>query len=89
MTHKVGPKGQVVIPKEIRDHLGIHPGDEVIFIEDEGGVRVERRGDVRKFGGVFAHAPFDLTRELEEDRRRAREKEEHEISEWSRREGGV
>ena len=26
MIHKVGPKGQVVVAKEIRDRLGIEPG---------------------------------------------------------------
>ena len=34
MTHKVGPEGQVVIPKDLRDVLGIEPGDEVTFWRD-------------------------------------------------------
>ena len=30
MRHKVGPKGQVVIKKEIRDKLGVEPGWEAL-----------------------------------------------------------
>lgn len=31
LTARVGTKGQAVIPKEIRDRLGIRPGDTVTF----------------------------------------------------------
>ena len=42
MKMKVGPKGQVVIPKEIRDEEKIMPGDE-IFIELSGkGILIEK-----------------------------------------------
>lgn len=42
MTHKVGVKGQVVIPKAIRDRIGIRPGDEVAFDSDDREVRIRR-----------------------------------------------
>jgi antitoxin PrlF len=47
MTHKVGIKGQVVIPKAIRDRIGIRPGDEVAFDSDGGEVRIRRVEDVK------------------------------------------
>lgn len=34
---RVTEKGQVTIPKEIRDHLGIHPGSEVDFVASGKG----------------------------------------------------
>jgi AbrB family looped-hinge helix DNA binding protein len=37
---RVTTKGQVTIPKPIRDHLGIGPGSEVEFVATDGGVRL-------------------------------------------------
>ncbi len=46
---KIGPKGQVVIPKVFRKSLGLQPGTKVIFVLREEGVLLERpREDVVK-----------------------------------------
>jgi AbrB family looped-hinge helix DNA binding protein len=37
---RVTEKGQVTIPKEVRDRLGIVPGSEVEFVPDEKGARL-------------------------------------------------
>jgi AbrB family looped-hinge helix DNA binding protein len=37
---RVTTKGQVTIPKEIRDRLGIGPGSEVDFIATEDGAKL-------------------------------------------------
>ncbi|MBI3035878.1 AbrB/MazE/SpoVT family DNA-binding domain-containing protein [Candidatus Woesearchaeota archaeon] len=39
---KVGPKGQVVIPKEIRDEKKICPGDEVFVELSDKGILIEK-----------------------------------------------
>ena len=32
---KIGPKGQIVIPKEARDMFGIRPGDILVLMADK------------------------------------------------------
>ena len=39
---RVTTKGQVTIPKEIRDALGIEPGDEIAFEEVESGYKIRK-----------------------------------------------
>jgi AbrB family looped-hinge helix DNA binding protein len=40
---RVTEKGQVTIPKPIRDRLGISPGSEVEFVERDSVVVLEKR----------------------------------------------
>lgn len=41
MEVTVGPKGRIVIPKPIRDRLGIAAGDEVRFRTKKGKIIIE------------------------------------------------
>ena len=38
---RVQAKGQVTIPKEIRDKLKVKPGDQVVFVETDAGVMLK------------------------------------------------
>jgi AbrB family looped-hinge helix DNA binding protein len=68
MTGRVGAKGQVVIPKTIRDRVQLHPGDEVEFeLRDEQIVIVARR-HADRLGGCFAAS--GMAARLLEDRGR-------------------
>ena len=67
MTHRVGAKGQVVIPKEMRDSIGLRPGDRVEFELEGGSVRVRPPAPTGTHKGMLAQHP--LTRQLEADRR--------------------
>lgn len=40
MANRVGAKGNIVIEKEIRDHLGIQPGWETIQLLRDGHVEI-------------------------------------------------
>jgi antitoxin PrlF len=48
MANTVTSKGQVTIPKRIRDYLGIEPGSEVNFRRaDDGHIVIERADGTR------------------------------------------
>lgn len=35
-TVKIGPKGQIVIPKEVRDMFSLNTGDSLVLMADKG-----------------------------------------------------
>lgn len=70
MTQRVGTKGQVVIPKDIRDELGLHPGAEVDFERDDGAVRILPAGALATRGLRGRYASSGLAAALLADRER-------------------
>lgn len=40
MTKKVDDRGRVLIPKELREEVGLEPGDTVLVDADESGVHL-------------------------------------------------
>ena len=73
MTVRVGPKGQVVLPKPIRDKLGIRPGDEVVVEEVEGAAHVRRLQSDSRLRGLLKQG--DPLRELAAEHRRELERD--------------
>ncbi len=63
---KVGAKGQVVIPKAVRDRLDLRPGDEVVVDALDGEARVRRVTRADELLGMFAGGP-SMTAELERE----------------------
>ena len=54
MTHRVGAKGQVVIPKEMRERAGLRPGSDVEFELDGERILLAVRRKETGPGGRFA-----------------------------------
>ena len=68
MTSRIGAKGQVVIPKAIRDQAQLHPGDEVEIEIDKDRIVIAARRHPRALGGRFADS--GMAARLLEDRQR-------------------
>lgn len=73
MTTRVTTKGQVTIPKEIRDRAGIRPGDEIEWTEAEGkivGARVETASPFARWIGAGRNLGMTVDDFIEEMRGR-------------------
>ena len=55
MLAKITTKGQITLPKKIRDHLNVKAGDQLDFsVDDQGGVANADRGHCQRTKGHFA-----------------------------------
>jgi AbrB family looped-hinge helix DNA binding protein len=68
MTGRIGAKGQVVIPKALRDRARVQPGDEVDFELDDDRITLVVRRQRARLGGRFADS--GMAARLLEDRAR-------------------
>ena len=66
-TAKLTSKGQLTIPKSVRDAMGIGPGDRVTFVPEANGrfTLVPATGSVMALKGIL-RSPFDRPVTLEE-----------------------
>ncbi len=79
-------KGQLVIPKEIREALGVKSGQKVFFkIVKDHLVEIAPLPDdpVRHFCGIFKEGP-SLTRALLKEREEDRKREEKKLNRFVR-----
>ncbi|MEK6229316.1 MAG: AbrB/MazE/SpoVT family DNA-binding domain-containing protein [Actinomycetota bacterium] len=73
---RMGPKGQVVIPKAVREELDIRPGDDVIVDAVDGAARVRRSVGASGLLGLLpdgagtAEIEAEHREEIERDERR-------------------
>ena len=66
---KVGPKGQIVIPKEVREMFDIESGDTLIILADKDkGIAIERYGTFAKIAdAIFSGKSKDFNSEETEE----------------------
>lgn len=65
---KVGKRGQVTIPKELRERFGINGGDDVVIHEEAGKLVIERpvtREELAEGYRQRAQRTSELAEELE------------------------
>lgn len=64
---KITSKGQVTIPKEIREKLQLTPGDKILFEEtDEGEVKIStQKKPIKDLRGIL-HRPGQKAKTVEE-----------------------
>ena len=53
-TVKVGPKGQIVIPKDVREMFGIQTGDSLLLLADtKKGIAIQKIGLFSKIADMI------------------------------------
>ena len=76
---KINEKGQIVIPKVLRDHYGLAPGSSAVFVEEKNRLVLQPKKSVEEFVKMLDEFPKMKVKELDMDKLHAEELEER----WS------
>jgi len=70
-TARITSKGQITLPKEVRERLGLDVGDELEFVEEKGRFLICKRVHQSPFDGYLGYLrgrrgedPDEVVREL-------------------------
>ena len=66
-TVKVSPKYQVVIPKEVRESMGIKPGQEVAVLRYRGRIELIPMSPVKEMRGFLRGVDSSIGRETDRE----------------------
>ena len=62
---KVLPKGQITLPKKVREKLGIHVGDALVLEEGQGGIILKKGRTIFDFAGSLPNLGMSVEEMIE------------------------
>ncbi|HEY4951397.1 MAG TPA: AbrB/MazE/SpoVT family DNA-binding domain-containing protein [Candidatus Acidoferrales bacterium] len=65
---KVSPKFQIVIPKAIREEMGLQPGQELLLYLHDGALRLNPPRSIRELRGIAKGIRWEPTDRDRNDR---------------------
>jgi AbrB family looped-hinge helix DNA binding protein len=68
-TSTIITKGRTTVPKEICDALDLHPGDQLHWEINSGGIIVSKLPAFLRWEGVIKHGPVDAVQAVIEARK--------------------
>ncbi|HEV7487031.1 MAG TPA: AbrB/MazE/SpoVT family DNA-binding domain-containing protein [Thermoanaerobaculia bacterium] len=68
-TSTIITKGRTTVPKEIRDALDLHPGDQLHWEINSGHVTITKRPAFFRWKGVIKDGPSDVVQAVIEARK--------------------
>ena len=72
LVSRMTEKGQITIPKELRENMGLRPGDQVEFRVIKKGLEVRKQakpGRFAQYKGFLGHLKGKTSKELLEEMR--------------------